>query len=83
MRKLMELLLSPAIDAPGKGWRMNGFALVIVSIVVIVGLLRAPAVFEGGALSGGVWKIAKLVQKKGTVHQVSFYNQPFPMWCPR
>ncbi len=46
-----ELLFSPAIDAPGRGWRISGFGLLIVALVVILALLKAPAVFGGGAFA--------------------------------
>lgn len=62
---LMKLLLSPAIDASGRGWKISGFALIVIAIVLITALVRAPAAFVGGsALAGTVWKGLKYAQKK-------------------
>jgi hypothetical protein len=63
MQMLMKLLLNPAIDAPGKGWRINGFGLILMAIVLTVGLLKAPGSFvTGGAVAGSVWKIVRHMQ---------------------
>ena len=63
-RSWPELLFRAAIDAPGRGWRISGFGLLLIAAVLIVALLKATAVFGGGAFAGGVSKVVKLVQKK-------------------
>jgi hypothetical protein len=44
MKAIMKLLMVSAIDAPGKGWRVNGFGLIIMAAVftlIATGLMVA------------------------------------------
>jgi hypothetical protein len=61
----MDLMLSIAVENPGKGWRINGFGLVLIAAILIAGFLMAPQFFGSGVVGGGAWKITKLVFDKG------------------
>lgn len=61
----MKLLLSPAIDAPGMGFRVNGVGLFIIASVIVVALAKFPPTFLGcGAVTAGIFKLAKVLHRK-------------------
>jgi hypothetical protein len=61
----MMLLLSPAIDAPRMGFRVNGLGLFIIAGVIVVALAKFPPTFLGcGAVAAGIFKLAKVLHRK-------------------